>query len=145
MRRILGYGLTITRGAASAMMFTYSSLLVMMCHNTITVLRSTILQFYIPFDSAIEMHKYIACWALIFTGKPEKTFYFKPCISYVRYSYCSKIIIKFNFSNNQIKFSLCIYIELYYMRLFYTLEFIYMFYIFIQFVQYIFKFCILYI
>lgn len=69
LRRILGYGLTITRGAASAMMFTYSTLLIMMCHNTITILRTTILQFYIPFDSAIEMHKYIACWALVFTGE----------------------------------------------------------------------------
>ncbi|XP_050459016.1 dual oxidase 2-like isoform X1 [Cataglyphis hispanica] len=67
LRRILGYGLTITRGAASAMMFAYSTLLIMMCHNTITVLRTTVLQFYIPFDSAIEMHKYIACWALVFT------------------------------------------------------------------------------
>ncbi|XP_024892800.1 dual oxidase 2-like [Temnothorax curvispinosus] len=68
LRRILGYGLTITRGAASAMMFTYSTLLIMMCHNTITILRTTTLQFYIPFDSAIEMHKYIACWALVFTA-----------------------------------------------------------------------------
>ncbi|RLU27603.1 hypothetical protein DMN91_001407 [Ooceraea biroi] len=67
LRRILGYGLTITRGSASAMMFAYSTLLLTMCHNTITILRTTILQFYIPFDSAIEMHKYIACWALIFT------------------------------------------------------------------------------
>ncbi|KAG7203421.1 hypothetical protein KM043_013488 [Ampulex compressa] len=67
LRRILGYGLTITRGAASAMMFTFSSLLVMMCHNTVTILRDTFLRFYIPFDSMIEMHKYIACWALVFT------------------------------------------------------------------------------
>ncbi|XP_014476938.1 PREDICTED: dual oxidase 2-like isoform X2 [Dinoponera quadriceps] len=67
LRRILGYGLTVTRGAASAMMFTYSTLLLMMCHNTITFLRTTVLQFYIPFDSAIDMHKYIACWALAFT------------------------------------------------------------------------------
>ncbi|XP_018399879.1 PREDICTED: dual oxidase 2-like [Cyphomyrmex costatus] len=67
LRRILGYGLTITRGAASAMMFTYSTLLITICHNTITFLRTTILQFYIPFDSAIEMHKYIAYWALLFT------------------------------------------------------------------------------
>lgn len=74
LRRILGYGLIITRGAASAMMFTYSTLLIMMCHNTITILRDTVLRFYIPFDSAIEMHKYIAYWALIFTG--EKIFYF---------------------------------------------------------------------
>ncbi|XP_012225863.2 dual oxidase 2-like isoform X2 [Linepithema humile] len=67
LRQILGCGLTITRGAASAMMFTYSTLLIMMCHNTITALRTTVLQFYIPFNSVIKMHKYIACWALIFT------------------------------------------------------------------------------
>lgn len=69
LRQILGYGVTITRGSASAMMFTYSTLLITMCHNTITILRSTVLQFYIPIDSAIEMHTYIAYWALVFTGK----------------------------------------------------------------------------
>lgn len=68
LRQILGYGLALTRGAASAMMFTYSTLLIMICHNINTVLRDTILQYYIPFDSMIEMHKYIAYWALIFTG-----------------------------------------------------------------------------
>ncbi|KAL2743176.1 dual oxidase 2-like [Vespula maculifrons] len=67
LRQILGYGLALTRGAASAMMFTYSTLLIMICHNINTVLRDTILQYYIPFDSMIEMHKYIAYWALIFT------------------------------------------------------------------------------
>lgn len=76
LRRILGYGLTITRGAASAMMFTYSTLLITMCYNTITVLRTTVLQFYIPFDSAIDMHKYIAFWALAFTGEGIQTPYF---------------------------------------------------------------------
>lgn len=69
LRRITGYGVSITRGAASAMMFTYSSMLLTMCQNTITILRDTALQYYIPFDSAFEMHKYIACWALFFTGK----------------------------------------------------------------------------
>ncbi|XP_015439624.1 PREDICTED: dual oxidase-like [Dufourea novaeangliae] len=67
LRHILGYGLAITRGAASGVMFTYSILLITMCHNTITILRDTILQLYIPFDSMIEMHKYIACWGLFFT------------------------------------------------------------------------------
>ncbi|XP_008543644.1 dual oxidase isoform X1 [Microplitis demolitor] len=67
LRQITGSGVSITRGAASAMMFTYSSMLLLMCQNTITILRDTVLQFYIPFDSAIEMHKYIAYWALIFT------------------------------------------------------------------------------
>lgn len=69
LRRITGYGVTTTRGAASAMMFTYSSLLVTMCRNTITILRDTFLHIYIPFDSAVSFHKYIAMWALVFTGK----------------------------------------------------------------------------
>ena len=41
LRRIAGYGVTVTRGAASGMMFTYSTLLVTMCRNLITYLRET--------------------------------------------------------------------------------------------------------
>ncbi|XP_076646950.1 dual oxidase 2-like isoform X2 [Halictus rubicundus] len=67
LRQILGYGLAVTRGAASGIMFTYSMLLITMCSNIITLLRDTILQLYIPFDSMIEMHKYTACWGLFFT------------------------------------------------------------------------------
>ncbi|XP_076805586.1 dual oxidase 2-like isoform X1 [Clavelina lepadiformis] len=67
LRRIAGYGVSITRGAASAMMFTYCSILVTMCRNTITALRETFLHRYIPFDSAVTMHKIIAWLALVFT------------------------------------------------------------------------------
>ena len=67
LRRICGYGVTITRGAASAMMFTYASLLVTMCRNLITFLRDTFLHMYIPFDDAVSMHKYIAFLAAVFT------------------------------------------------------------------------------
>ncbi|KAK4871803.1 hypothetical protein RN001_015927 [Aquatica leii] len=67
LRKIAGYGVTITRGAASAMMFTYSSLLVTMCRNTFTFLRDTAIGLYFPFDSFIELHKYIAYWAIFFT------------------------------------------------------------------------------
>nr|CAD7458660.1 unnamed protein product [Timema tahoe] len=67
LRRIAGYGVTVTRGAASAMMFTYSSLLVTMCRNTITIMRDTFLHVYIPFDGAVSFHKYIAIWSLVFT------------------------------------------------------------------------------
>ncbi|XP_046845729.1 dual oxidase 2-like isoform X2 [Xenia sp. Carnegie-2017] len=67
LRRIAGYGVTVTRGAASAMMFTYSTLLVTMCRNLITFLRETFVGHYIPFDSNVLFHKYIALWALIFT------------------------------------------------------------------------------
>ncbi|GLV42469.1 Dual oxidase [Carabus blaptoides fortunei] len=67
LRRIAGYGVTVTRGAASAMMFTYSTLLLTMCRNIITLLRETFINNFVPFDSSVEMHKYIACWALVFT------------------------------------------------------------------------------
>ncbi|XP_017767878.1 PREDICTED: dual oxidase-like [Nicrophorus vespilloides] len=67
LRRIAGYGVTVTRGAASAMMFTYSSLLVTMCRNLITILRDTALHQYFPFDASVDFHKYIAYWAFVFT------------------------------------------------------------------------------
>ncbi|XP_065176843.1 dual oxidase 1-like [Sycon ciliatum] len=67
LRRIAGYGVTVTRGAASAMMFTYSSILVTMCRNLLTKLRETPLNRYIPFDAAHSAHKVIACVALFFT------------------------------------------------------------------------------
>ncbi|XP_034943061.1 dual oxidase 2-like [Chelonus insularis] len=67
LRQILGYGVAITRGSASAMMFCYSGMLLMMCQNIITILRDSVLQYYIPFDSALEMHKYMAFWGLTFT------------------------------------------------------------------------------
>uniref|UniRef100_A0A1Y1KGZ7 NAD(P)H oxidase (H2O2-forming) n=1 Tax=Photinus pyralis TaxID=7054 RepID=A0A1Y1KGZ7_PHOPY len=67
LRIIAGYGVTITRGGASAMMFAYSSLLVTMCKNTCTFLRDTVLGLYFPFDAMVEFHKYIAYWALFFT------------------------------------------------------------------------------
>lgn len=69
LRRICGYGVSITRGAASAMMFTYSSLLVTMCRNLITYLRETFLNRYVPFDGAVDMHKYIAFLSAVFTRK----------------------------------------------------------------------------
>nr|CAD7401821.1 unnamed protein product [Timema poppensis] len=69
LRRIAGYGVTVTRGAASAMMFTYSSLLLTMCRNIITIMRDTFLHVYIPFDGAVSFHKYIAIWSLVFTAR----------------------------------------------------------------------------
>ena len=67
LRRIAGFGVTITRGAASAMMFTYSVLLLTMARNFITFLRETVFNYYIPFDSYISAHKVIALTALFFT------------------------------------------------------------------------------
>lgn len=67
LRRIAGYGVTVTRGAASGMMWTYSVLLIAMARNLITYLRETIFNYYIPFDSHISFHKIVALTALFFT------------------------------------------------------------------------------
>ena len=67
LRRITGYGVTMTRGAASGMMWTYSILLLTMSRNIITYLRETIFNNYVPFDSYINFHKIIALTGLTFT------------------------------------------------------------------------------
>eukprot|EP00731_Ephydatia_muelleri_P031983 Em0023g490a len=67
LRRIAGFGVTITRGAASGMMWTYSVLLVTMSRNFITYLRETPLNNYVPFDSYVSFHKIVALTGLIFT------------------------------------------------------------------------------
>ncbi|XP_062620936.1 dual oxidase 2-like [Saccostrea cucullata] len=67
LRRIAGYGVTVTRGAASAMMFTYCSLLITMSRNMITFFRETFLHRFFPWDSMHALHKYIAYQALLFT------------------------------------------------------------------------------
>ena len=67
LRRIAGHGVTITRGAASGMMWAYSVLLLTMARNFITYLRETIFNYYIPFDSYISFHKIVALNGLFFT------------------------------------------------------------------------------
>jgi dual oxidase len=67
LRRIAGYGVTVTRGAASCMMWAYSVLLLTMARNLFTYLRETIFNYYIPFDSHISFHKIVALTGLLFT------------------------------------------------------------------------------
>lgn len=64
LRRIAGYGVTVTRGAASAMMFTYCALLITMSRNMITFFRETFLHRFFPWDSMHAFHKFIAYQAL---------------------------------------------------------------------------------
>lgn len=45
----------------------YSYLLLTMCRNLITVLRETFLNHYIPFDSAVDFHRWIAMAAAFFS------------------------------------------------------------------------------
>lgn len=68
LRQIMSYGLSVTRGAAAGMSFTFSLLLITMCRNLITFLRGTFLNLYIPFDSHVAFHKIVAWTALVFTA-----------------------------------------------------------------------------
>ncbi|KAH9500299.1 Dual oxidase 2, partial [Bulinus truncatus] len=67
-RKLMSYGISFTRGGAAAMSFTFSFLLLTMCRNTITFLRSTRLNQFIPFDSHISFHKLVAWTALFFSA-----------------------------------------------------------------------------
>ncbi|NXM26167.1 DUOX2 oxidase, partial [Oxyruncus cristatus] len=60
-------GIIISRGAAASISFLYSYILLTMCRNLITVLRETFLNHYIPFDAAVDFHRWIAMAALIFS------------------------------------------------------------------------------
>ena len=68
-RRLVNYGVSFTRGAAAGQAFTFSLLLLTMVRNTITFLRGTVLNHYVPFDSIVSFHKIVAWTALFFTGQ----------------------------------------------------------------------------
>lgn len=62
-------GIIISRGSAACISFMYSYILLTMCRNLITILRETFLNHYIPFDAAVDFHRWIAMGALIFSGR----------------------------------------------------------------------------
>ncbi|XP_015678755.1 dual oxidase 2 [Protobothrops mucrosquamatus] len=55
------------REEAETPTFMYSFILLTMCRNLITFLRETFFNRYIPFDSAVDFHRWIATGALIFS------------------------------------------------------------------------------
>uniref|UniRef100_A0A672UPJ5 NAD(P)H oxidase (H2O2-forming) n=1 Tax=Strigops habroptila TaxID=2489341 RepID=A0A672UPJ5_STRHB len=61
-------GIIISRGSAACISFMFSYILLTMCRNLITVLRETFLNHYIPFDAAVDFHRWVAMAALIFSG-----------------------------------------------------------------------------
>lgn len=71
LRRVMGVGIAITRGAAASLSFCMGLILTTVCRNIITLARETPLKAYIPFDSAIAFHKIVAItagfWALVHT------------------------------------------------------------------------------
>ena len=66
LRSIAGYGVTVTRGAASSIMFRSSILLLPVSRNFVTWLRGTIINRVLPLDAAIGFHKVNAIGALLF-------------------------------------------------------------------------------
>lgn len=68
LRALMSYGISVTRGGAAVMSFTFSLLLLTMCRNINTWLRGTFLNLHIPFDSHVAFHKVVAWTALFFTG-----------------------------------------------------------------------------
>ncbi|XP_068000299.1 dual oxidase 2 isoform X2 [Melanerpes formicivorus] len=60
-------GIIISRGSAACISFLYSYLLLTMCRNLLTALRETFLNRYIPFDAAVDFHRWVAMAALLFS------------------------------------------------------------------------------
>ncbi|XP_072480342.1 dual oxidase 2 [Notamacropus eugenii] len=58
-------GIIISRGTAASISFMFSYILLTMCRNLITFLRETFLNRYVPFDAAVDFHRWIAMAAVI--------------------------------------------------------------------------------
>ncbi|KAL5698248.1 hypothetical protein ACHQM5_029313 [Ranunculus cassubicifolius] len=57
---IMGYCLTTAKGAAETLKFNMALILLPVCRNTLTWLRSTRVRYVVPFDDNISFHKIIA-------------------------------------------------------------------------------------
>uniref|UniRef100_A0AC35U9C9 NAD(P)H oxidase (H2O2-forming) n=1 Tax=Rhabditophanes sp. KR3021 TaxID=114890 RepID=A0AC35U9C9_9BILA len=68
LRRVLGTGIAITRGAAAAISFNLSLILLTVCRNIITYVRETPIGEYIPFDAAIAFHRIVGLTAGFFAA-----------------------------------------------------------------------------
>ncbi|KAM3608924.1 uncharacterized protein V6R79_006848 [Siganus canaliculatus] len=58
-------GITVSRGTAAAVSFLFPYMLLTVSRNLITLLRETFLNRFIPFDAAIDFHRFIAMTAII--------------------------------------------------------------------------------
>ena len=67
LRKIMGLGIAISRGAANSLSFCYSLLLVTVCKNLMTRMKEMSLHQYIPLDSSLQFHKICAGTALFFS------------------------------------------------------------------------------
>ncbi|XP_004709549.1 dual oxidase 2 [Echinops telfairi] len=58
-------GIILSRGSAASISFMFSYILLTMCRNLITFLRETFLNRYVPFDAAVDFHRWIAMAAVV--------------------------------------------------------------------------------
>lgn len=65
-------GIIVSRGTAASISFMFSYMLLTMCRNLITFLRETFLNRYIPFDAAVDFHRWIAMSAVVLASKISK-------------------------------------------------------------------------
>jgi hypothetical protein len=73
-------GIILSRGTAASISFMFSYILLTMCRNLITFLRETFLNRYIPFDAAVDFHRWIASTAIVLTGREGLLLQeFSPC------------------------------------------------------------------
>ncbi|XP_069018991.1 dual oxidase 2 [Embiotoca jacksoni] len=61
-------GVIVSRGSAAAVCFLFPYMLLTVCRNLITLCRETFLNQYIPFDAAIDFHRFMAMMALILSA-----------------------------------------------------------------------------
>ncbi|XP_067090540.1 dual oxidase 1 [Osmerus mordax] len=60
-------GIIVSRGSAAAISFLFPYMLLTVCRNLITIFRETFLNRYIPFDAAIDFHRFMAMAAIVLT------------------------------------------------------------------------------
>ena len=58
-------GIILSRGTAASVSFMFPYILLTMCRNLITFLRETFLNRYVPFDAAVDFHRWIAMAAVV--------------------------------------------------------------------------------
>lgn len=61
-------GIIVSRGSAASVSFLFPYMLLTVCRNLITLCRETFLNRYIPFDAAIDFHRFMAMTAIILAG-----------------------------------------------------------------------------
>ena len=74
--QVMGYCLLTAKGAAETLKFNMALILLPVCRNTITWLRSTKLGLFVPFDDNINFHKVCILYTIIPTLFSDYLFFF---------------------------------------------------------------------